>query len=233
MKDLILQSLIFIPMPSIWLFIIYIFIKKLFFKRFLLTVIFLALIIPSLPITSTYLENLLYDNSFKISKHNKKPIYVVVLGAGVDDNHKFPTLESLTRANHGIELSKKYSVPVIFTGGVEARLLKNFFELNDVAFIVEDQSINTFNSVENLKEIIYFGNGPEDGPLLIVTSPIHYKRSILTFKKQNFDIVIPNDYIDSFKPNYSFFPSFRSISRFNNIIYEFFAITWYYFTGKI
>jgi len=220
-------------MPSIWLFIIYIFIKKLFFKRFLLTVIFLALIIPSLPITSTYLENLLYDNSFKISKHNKKPIYVVVLGAGVDDNHKFPTLESLTRANHGIELSKKYSVPVIFTGGVEARLLKNFFELNDVAFIVEDQSINTFNSVENLKEIIYFGNGPEDGPLLIVTSPTHYKRSILTFKKQNFDIVIPNDYIESFEPNYSFFPSFRSISRFNGITYEFFAITWYYFTGKI
>ena len=220
-------------MPSIWLFIIYIFIKKLFFKRFLLTVIFFALIIPSLPITSTYLENLLYDNSFKISNHDKKPIYVVVLGAGVDDNHKFPTLESLTRANHGIELSKKYSVPVIFTGGVEARLLKNFFKLNDVAFIVEDQSINTFNSVENLKEIIYFGNGPEDGPLLIVTSPIHYKRSILTFKKQNFDIVIPNDYIDSFKPNYSFFPSFRSISRFNGITYEFFAITWYYFTGKI
>ena len=220
-------------MPSIWLFIIYIFIKKLFFKRFLLTIIFFALIIPSLPITSTYLENFLYDNSFKISNHNKKPIYVVVLGAGVDDNHKFPTLESLTRANHGIELSKKYSVPVIFTGGIEARLLENFFELNDVAFIVEDRSINTFNSVENLKEIIYFGNGPEDGPLLIVTSPIHYKRSILTFKKQNFDIVIPNDYIDSFKPNYSFFPSFRSISRFNNITYEFFAITWYYFTGKI
>ena len=220
-------------MPSIWLFIIYIFIKKLFFKRFLLTVIFFALIIPSLPITSTYLENFLYDNSFKISNHDKKPIYVVVLGAGVDANHKFPTLESLTRANHGIELSKKYSVPVIFTGGVEARLLENFFELNDVAFIVEDRSINTFNSAENLKEIVYFGNGPEDGPLLIVTSPLHYKRSILTFKKQNYDIVIPNDYIDSFKPNYSFFPSFRSISRFNGITYEFFAITWYYFTGKI
>jgi uncharacterized SAM-binding protein YcdF (DUF218 family) len=216
-------------MPSIWLFIIYIFIKKLFFKRFLLTVIFFALIIPSLPITSTYLENFLYDNSFKISNHNKKPIYVVVLGAGVDNKHKFPTIESLTRANHGIELSKKYSVPVIFTGGIEARLLENFFELNDVAFIVEDRSINTFNSAENLKEIVNF----KDGPLLIVTSPIHYKRSILTFKKQNFDIVIPNDYIDSFKPNYSFFPSFRSISRFNNIIYEFFAITWYYFTGKI
>ena len=216
-------------MPSIWLFIIYIFIKKLFFKRFLLTVIFFALIIPSLPITSTYLENFLYDNSFKISNHNKKPIYVVVLGAGVDNKHKFPTIESLTRANHGIELSKKYSVPVIFTGGIEARLLENFFELNDVAFIVEDRSINTFNSAENLKEIVNF----KDGPLLIVTSPIHYKRSILTFKKQNFDIVIPNDYIDSFKPNYSFFPSFRSISRFNNITYEFFAITWYYFTGKI
>ena len=114
-------------MPSIWLFIIYIFIKKLFFKRFLLTVIFFALIIPSLPITSTYLENFLYDNSFKISNHNKKPIYVVVLGAGVDNKHKFPTIESLTRANHGIELSKKYSVPVIFTGGIEARLLENFF----------------------------------------------------------------------------------------------------------
>ena len=229
MKDLILQSLIFIPMLSIWLFIICIFIKKLFFKRFLLTVIFFALIIPSLPITSTYLENFLYDNSFKISNHNKKPIYVVVLGAGVDNKHKFPTIESLTRANHGIELSKKYSVPVIFTGGIEARLLENFFELNDVAFIVEDRGINTFNSAENLKEIVNF----KDGPLLIVTSPIHYKRSILTFKKQNFDIVIPNDYIESFEPNYSFFPSFRSISRFNGITYEFFAITWYYFTGKI
>ena len=82
---------------------------------------------------------------------------------------------------------------------------------------------------KNLKTII----NVSDGPLLLATDPIHHKRTILTLKKQNFDVMIPNNYISDKKTNYSVIPSVHSVNRFNEIIYETLGLCWYFFSGKI
>jgi hypothetical protein len=72
-----------------------------------------------------------------------------------------------------------------------------------------------------------------DGPLLLATDPMHHKRTILVLKKQNFDVLIPDNYLKNIVTNYSVVPSTKGIKSFNKIIYEVLGILWYYFTGKI
>ena len=216
-------------MPSIWLSIIYFFIKNKFIKKILIKIIFILLILPSLPIVSTTLEKLFHNGLYKISVQEKKPAYILVLGAGADATGKFPTTESLKRAELGIELSKKYSAPIIFSGGLAADILPNFFDLSETKYIKEVKSTNTFDSVKNLKGIV---KSSED-LVLLVTSPIHYKRSIILLRHNNFNVRIPNNYDTTFKNNYSFIPTSASVSRFNNMMYEIIAIIWYYCSSKI
>tara|TARA_B100000795_G_C22633844_1_gene373688 strand:- start:131 stop:781 length:651 start_codon:yes stop_codon:yes gene_type:complete len=216
-------------MPSIWLLFIYLVVRDRFVKKIIIINIIILLIVPSLPIVPTILEKFLYDDLSKITIENKKPAYILVLGAGADDDGKYPTVQSFQRAELGIELAKKYSIPLIFSGGIDAELLPEFFNLNGIEYIKETRSSNTFESAINLKKIIKF----TDTPLLLVTSPTHYKRSILSLKKQGLDCKIPNNFDNNITITYSFFPSVSSIVRFNKIIYEIIAITWYYFSGKI
>jgi len=216
-------------MPSIWLLFIYLLVRDRFIKKIIGINIIILLIVPSLPITSTILEKIFYNDLSKVTIENKKPTYILVLGAGTDDDGIYPTLQSFQRAELGIELAKKYSIPLIFSGSLDAEVLPNFFDLNGIEYIKENRSSNTFESAVNLKKIVKFS----DRPLLLVTSPTHYKRSILSLKKQDLDTKIPNNFDDNIIITYSFFPSVSSIVRFNKIIYEAVAITGYYFSGKI
>ncbi len=186
------------------------------------------LIVPSMPIVSTNIEKFLHYNDAKNYIQNKKPSYILVLGAGADATGK-PYAESFKRAELGIELSKKYSVPIIFSGGEDADKLPNFFDLDEVDYIKEVESLNTYDTSINLKEIIK----SSDDLILLVTSPIHYRRSVLTLKNNNFNIKIPNNHDYNFKYDYSLIPKPSSIYKFNNSIYEIVAIIWYYFSGKI
>jgi uncharacterized SAM-binding protein YcdF (DUF218 family) len=216
-------------MPSIWLLFIYPLVRDRFIKKIIGINIIILLIVPSLPITSTILEKIFYNDLSKVTIENKKPTYILVLGAGTDDDGIYPTLQSFQRAELGIELAKKYSIPLIFSGSLDTEVLPNFFDLNGIEYIKENRSSNTFESAVNLKKIVKF----TDRPLLLVTSPTHYKRSILSLKKQDLDTKIPNNFDDNIIITYSFFPSVSSIVRFNKIIYEVIAITWYYLSGKI
>jgi len=216
-------------MPSIWLLFIYLLVRDRFIKKIIGINIIILLIVPSLPITSTILEKIFYNDLSKVTIENKKPTYILVLGAGTDDDGIYPTLQSFQRAELGIELAKKYSIPLIFSGSLDTEVLPNFFDLNGIEYIKENRSSNTFESAVNLKKIVKF----TDRPLLLVTSPTHYKRSILSLKKQDLDTKIPNNFDDNIIITYSFFPSVSSIVRFNKIIYEVIAITWYYLSGKI
>lgn len=171
-----------------------------------------------------------YYQSFK----NKKPAYILVLGAGAVNsgansigNHL--TLESLKRGAKGVEMAKIYSVPLIFSGGQNALFLsKKYSDSEDLNIITEIESISTYSSVKNLKKII----NPSDGPILLVTSRLHHKRAILSLKKENFDVIIPNSYKGKIG-SYSILPSFCAIVSFNKVIYETLGIVWYYVTGKI
>ena len=94
-------------MPSIWLSFVYLFIKDKFLKKITIIFIFVLLTAPSLPIVSTNLEKSLYINLNKNFINDKRPSYIMVLGAGADGTGKYPTTQSLKRAELGIKLSKK------------------------------------------------------------------------------------------------------------------------------
>ena len=229
MKDIVLHSFFYIPMPTIWTFIFYFLIKSKYWKKILLVISFIFLFVPSMPIVSTFIEIFFYEDEYKMSNQNKKPTYVLVFGAGASTEGNFPTVQSLERAKQGVELSKKYSVPIIFSGAEEAKLLGKFSYLKDINVITDVKSRNTYETAKNLKTIIK----ASDGPILLVTNPIHHRRSILSLKKQNFDLIIPNNYKDNIDSSISVFPSANGILSFNEIIYETLGIIWYYFTGKI
>ena len=216
-------------MPTIWLIILYFFVKSNYWKKFFLYLGFAFLLITSLPIVSTFVEKFFYSDNYRISNHHKKPAYVLVPGAGATHKGLFPNTKSLERAQYGKELSEQFSIPLIFSGGLDAFLLPKYFVLEQGNFLIETESTSTFKMAKNLKKLINIS----DGPLLLATDPIHHKRTILTLKKENFDVLIPDNYLKNKKINYSIIPSINGIISFNDIIYETLGIVWYYFTGKI
>ena len=216
-------------MPTIWLIILYFFVKSNYWKKFFLYLGFVFLLITSLPIVSTFAEKFFYSDNYRISNHHKKPAYVLVPGAGATHEGFFPNTKSFERAQYGKELSEQFSIPLIFSGGLDAFLLPKYFVLEQGNFLTETASTSTFEMAKNLKKLISIS----DGPLLLATDPIHHKRTILTLKKENFDVLIPDNYLKNKKINYSIIPSIGGITSFNDIIYETLGIVWYYFTGKI
>ena len=241
MKEYILYSFALIPMPTIWLIVLYFFVKSNYWKKFFLYLAFILLLITSMPIVPTYISKFFYSDNYKVSNHHKKPAYVLVPTAGVwHDGHGewHPTYVSIIRTKYGKKLSEQFSIPLILAGGGttkinEASLISKYFDYD--FYLVETKSRNTFEMAKNLKEFIKIS----DGPLLLATNPLHHRRTILSLKKQNFDILIPdsyqknNLYLKNIEPSYSVIPSISGVKGFNAIIYEFLGIVWYYFTGKI
>ena len=221
-------------MPTIWLFILYFFIKSKYWKNFLLLTCFICLFVPSVPIVTKFVSSFFYENQYKVSNRIKKPVYILVLGAGAVNSGansigNYLTPESLKRGAKGVEMAKIYSVPLIFSGGQDALFLsRKYSDSEDINIITEIESNSTYSSVKNLKKII----NPSDGPILLVTSRLHNKRAILSLKKQNFDVMIPNSYKGKFG-SYSILPSFGAIVSFNKVLYETLGIAWYYVKGKI
>ena len=220
-------------MPILWLFVLYFIVKSSYWKKFIIYLCFIFLLITSLPIVSTYIGKLFYSDNYKISNHNKKPAYVLVPGAGTyldGYGKKYPTPETIKRARYGKELSEQFSIPLIFAGGGDAFLSSKYFAAGTgKVYVVEVESLTTFEMVKNLKKIINIS----DGPLLLATDPLHHRRTILALKKQNFDVLIPDNYLKNIITSYSVIPSIKGIGSFNEIIYESLGIFWYYFTGKI
>ena len=232
-------------MPSIWLMILYFLVKSIFWKKFLLYFGFIFLLITSLPIISTYVGKYFYNDKYIVSNQNKKPIYILIPTAGIwydGFENWYPTRESIRRVQYGKKMSEKFSIPLILAGGGnkkgnEATIISEYFDYD--FYLIETESKNTFEMAKNLKTLIEIS----DGPLLLVTNPLHNKRTILSLKKQNFDVLIPDNYlkyvnssnliIPSFRGKNSIIPSLQGFNRFNSIIYEFLGIIWYYFTGKI
>jgi len=220
-------------MPILWLFVLYFIVKSSYWKKFIIYLGFIFLLITSLPIVSTYVGKFFYSDHYIISNHNKKPAYVLVPGAGTyldGYGKKYPTPETIKRARYGKELSEQFSIPLIFAGGGDAFLSSKYFAAGTrKVYLVEVESSTTFEMVNNLKKIINIS----DGPLLLATDPIHHRRTILALKKQNFDVLIPDNYLRNIKNNYLIIPSIHGFHSFNKVIYESLGIAWYYLTGKI
>ena len=220
-------------MPTIWLTILYFLVKSNKLKKFFLYLGFIFLLITSLPIVSTYVGTFFYNDNYRISNHHKKPVYVLVPGAGTymdGYGKKYPTSETIKRSRYGKELSEQFSIPLIFSGGGDVFLSSTYIaEGTRQVYVTEVESLNTFEMTKNLKKFI----NVSDGPILLATDPTHHKRTILVLKKQNFDVLIPDNYLKNILINYSVVPSTKGIGSFNEIIHESLGIVWYYFTGKI
>ncbi len=235
MKEFILYSLAYVPMPTIWLIILYFLVKSNYWKKFFLYLGFIFLLITSLPILSTYVGKFLYNDNYRVSNHHKKPVYVLIPTAGIwyDGYGKWhPTYASIMRTKYGKELSEQFSIPLILAGAGlkemnEASIVSKYFDYD--FYLIEAESRNTFEMSKNLKKFINIS----DGPLLLATNPLHHRRTILSLKKQNFDVLIPDNYLKNIVTNYSVIPSTKGIGSFNEIIYESLGIVWYYFSGKI
>ena len=64
------------------------------------------------------------------------------------------------------------------------------------------------------------------------TTPLHHRRTILALETQNFEVLIPDNYIKNTFSSNSIIPSTGGVNSFNEIIYEFLGVVWYYFMGK-
>ena len=222
-------------MPTLWLIVLCFLVKSNYWKKFFLYLGFIFLLITSLPIVSTYAGKFFYNDNYRVSNQHEKPAYVLIPTGGIwyDGYEKwYPSYESIKRVQYGKKLSKQFSIPLILAGGgltkiKEASLISKYFDYD--YYLIEVESKNTFEMSKNLKKIINIA----DGPLLLATNPLHHRRTILALRKQNFDVLIPDTYLNNIYTSHSVIPSTIGLNRFNIIIYELLGITWYYFTGKI
>lgn len=138
---------------------------------------------------STALNIYWYGNN----SNNIKADAAVVLGAAVWGREPSPVFRE--RINHGINLYKKADVSkLIFTGGVgesnelaEAIVGKNYAVANGVKIadiLTETRSRTTY---QNLKNALEVASVYKLTKFLIVSDPLHMKRSVLMAKQLGMD----------------------------------------------
>lgn len=130
-----------------------------------------------------------YGNSI----NNLKADAAIVLGAAVWGNEPSPVFRE--RINHGINLYKNANVSkIIFTGGVgegdelaEAIVGQNYAVANGVKLgdiLTETRSRTTYQNLENALEVAAEHKLTK---FLIVSDPLHMKRSVLMAKHLRMD----------------------------------------------
>ena len=160
----------------------------------------------------------------------------VVLTGGIYKNiiNKWqPSKNTEERILYAKKLLNKKDIPIIISGGItqknapsEAEVAKEFYNLVDAE--VETESLNTYQSAQNLKNYCKIFNNN----LIIITDIFHSLRSYLSFKSQGCNTILYNynSYPIELK---DFIPSLYGFSLFNNAVYEYVAIIYYLVTFKI
>ena len=160
----------------------------------------------------------------------------VVLTGGIYKNiinQWQPSKNTEKRILYVKKLLNKKDIPIIISGGItkenapsEAEVAKEFY--NIVYAEVETESLNTYQSAQNLKNYCKkFNNN-----LIIITDIFHSLRSYLSFKSQGCNTILYNYNSYSFVLK-DFIPSLYGFSLFNRAIYEYAAIIYYLATFKI
>ena len=160
----------------------------------------------------------------------------VVLTGGIYKNiiNKWqPSKNTEERILYAKKILNKKDIPIIISGGItqknapsEAEVAKEFYNLVDAE--VETESLNTYQSAQNLKNYCKIFNNN----LMIITDIFHSLRSYLSFKSQGCNTILYNynSYLIELK---DFIPSLYGFSLFNNAVYEYVAIIYYLVTFKI
>jgi uncharacterized SAM-binding protein YcdF (DUF218 family) len=160
-----------------------------FKKRWLILILLALISAVLLAITSTAISIYLYGNQI----NNTKAEAAIVLGAAVWGEEPSPVFRE--RINHAINLYKNQNVnKIIFTGGVgesnepaEAVVGKRYalarqVKLNDI--LTETESRTTY---QNLKNARLVASTYQLNKFLIVSDPLHMKRSVLMARNLGMD----------------------------------------------
>lgn len=225
-----LFTYIFLP-PGI--FIIVLFLAFLFSKRlkalFLLSAIFLYLvsITPVKDFLIKPLENINIDNS--------TANVVVVLGGGTNARGVIElNAESFERLIFGLMLSRKYNIPLIFSGGGlkfnesksarhDLNELCSLFNCN-VKVYFDNRSLNTYQNAKFTNELFNRFNFSKD--IFLVTSAYHMKRAEILFKHFGFS-VHPRPVGFLYEGKYNFFdylPKMKNLYESYKALHEYFGI---------
>ena len=160
----------------------------------------------------------------------------VVLTGGIYKNiinEWQPSKKTEERILYAKKILNKKDIPIIISGGItqnnapsEAEVAKEFYNLVDAE--VETESLNTYQSAQNLKNYCKIFNNN----LMIITDIFHSLRSYLSFKSQGCNTILYNYNSYLIEPK-DFIPSLYGYSLFNNAVYEYVAIIYYLVTFKI
>lgn len=188
------------------------------YRRILLLVFFIFLVF--------FITNAItiYNYSFEYSE--EKSDVAIVLGAGTDNGIVSPIFKE--RINHSVYLFNENRVDMILlTGGYghkqnqsDSYLAKQYLLSQGIpneVIVIEEKSRYT---IENLSESIKIMDSLELKSALIVTDPLHMKRSIELAKKLKIDCEPSPTKTTMYR---SFFPKTKSL------IYE----TFYYSLGQV
>ena len=120
----------------------------------------------------------------------------VVLTGGIYKNiinEWQPSKNTEERILYAKKLLNKKDIPIIISGGItkknapsEAEVTKEFYNLVDAE--VETESLNTYQSAQNLKNYCKIFNNN----LIIITDIFHSLRSYLSFKSQGCNTILYN-----------------------------------------
>ena len=171
-----------------------------------------------------------------ISSDLKDVKSAVVLTGGIYKNimnEWQPSKNTEERILYAKKLLNEKNIPIIISGGLtkkdapsEAEVTREFYYLVDAA--VETESLNTYQSAQNLKNYCRLFNNN----LVIITDIFHSLRSYLSFKSQGCNTILYN--YNSYNIGVKdFVPNLYGFSLFNNAVYEYVAIIYYLVTFKI
>ncbi|MEW6740714.1 MAG: YdcF family protein [Nitrospirota bacterium] len=151
------------------------------------------------PVADAMLRGL--ESDFRIPENPHGDV-IILLGGGVYDNVPdlsgigAPSEDMLGRIITAVRLQKKINVPVIISGGAvfkgrkaEAPIVRRFLTdlgVPDKKVIIEDKSRDTIENARYTAEICKRLGYKKP---LLVTSAYHMKRSVMSFKKVNMDVI--------------------------------------------
>jgi uncharacterized SAM-binding protein YcdF (DUF218 family) len=161
---------------------------------------------------------------------------IVVLGGGAMDhspeNGGQPVLtpESAARALYGFELSKRYGLPLVYSGGedgnqgIAAKRLWLSLGVPEKKIILETKSYDTKTNASRVAEIL------KGGKVIVVTSAYHMPRSILSFRKAGMQpVAAPTMYLFKyFEPGLAdFLPNTGALDKTTIALHEYVGLLYY------
>ena len=166
---------------------------------------------------------------------------VVVLGGGVVKSPQGyePSIHSTARLVAGIQLASAHNLSLILTGGTppgvdqvpEAEIMKRFavkFGIDEDKIIVEPQAKTTLENAINTAGIC---REYQFKKLVLVTSAVHMKRAVFSFKKAGVSVVpYPTGYLYDYSQMkwIDIIPNKGAAEANLSAIHEWFGLLWYW-----